>query len=528
MGTGHLGAALLLVVGMAVGAAAPDSAHADDMTSSATGGDATVVAVIDSGFSPYHWDFLASQMPQAQDDDPGNDLPLDSPPDTWLPGFADTDGFASYRSLELTLEETSERRRIDSLSRTDAELWDSVEESTASAVNYHWLPGTKVIGAVTFGGELDGGSGAHGHGSASVSVGNHYGSCPECLLVFIRFDSRASGEAAIDWAMSQPWIDAITNSYGFSLVARDRLYSGSDTELQRQASRRGQTIFFSAGNGQGNAFTAPNTTLFSSQEGPDWIVTVGAVSPRTGGSYSGHGKPADVAGVGLSYPSSYQARTVGGPGTGFGGTSNSTPTIAGTYARGLYQARRDLPGASRAQHDGVVAMTGPGADEPFVCEQARPECELGDGVLTASELRTRLFHGAVHTAAGTTVSVLDVGPAPAIGEDEFLNEGHGTYLARLNGDEAWLEEFERLLAPLQGRAPALARPEGEREWMTVDSYCRQSLWGAWSGGYYVDGATALPGTDPDWPIRSGLEASCPSMFPPVVLEGGQPEHDPFD
>ncbi|HWG94230.1 MAG TPA: hypothetical protein VNU66_08410, partial [Mycobacteriales bacterium] len=39
--------------------------------------DAVVVAVIDSGFSPYHEDYLASTMPQAEDDDPGNDLPLD-------------------------------------------------------------------------------------------------------------------------------------------------------------------------------------------------------------------------------------------------------------------------------------------------------------------------------------------------------------------------------------------------------------------------------------------------------------------
>lgn len=526
--TGHSAGALLLVVGLAVGTAAPDAARADDVTPSQAGGDATVVAVIDSGFSPYHWDFLASMMPQALDGDPSNDLPLDTPPDTWLSGFPapESGEFASYEALQLTLEETAAQRRIETLSREDDDVWAGVEESTRSAVHYHWLPGTKVIGAVTFGGRIEGGSGAHGHGSASVSVGNRFGSCPECLLVFIRYNSAASGEAAIEWAMSQPWIDAITNSYGFSLVSRDRFYSGSDTEAQRQASERGQTVFFSAGNGQANTFTAPNTTLFSSQEGPDWIVTVGAVSPRTGGSYSGHGKPADIAGVGANYPSSYRAATVGGEGAGFGGTSNATPTIAGTYARALDLARRDLPGPSRSQVSGVVAVTDPDAVAPFTCGEERPDCELADGVLTAPELRTRLLHGAVHTSAGTTVSLLDVGPAPPLGEDEFLSEGHGTYFARLNGEQAWLEEFERLLAPLQGRAQTVARPDGEREWMTVDSYCRQHLWGAWSGGYYVDGVTDLPGADPLWPVRSLWEAACPSLFPPVSLGHGEVAHDP--
>jgi hypothetical protein len=38
------------------------------------GDDVTVIAVIDSGITPYHWDFLASKMPGA------SKLPLDSPP----------------------------------------------------------------------------------------------------------------------------------------------------------------------------------------------------------------------------------------------------------------------------------------------------------------------------------------------------------------------------------------------------------------------------------------------------------------
>ena len=52
---------------------------------------------------------------------------------------------------------------------------------------------------------------------------------------------------------------------------------------------------------------------------------------------------------------------------------------------------------------------------------------------------------------------------------------------------------------MTGARAALERPDGEREWMIVDSYCRQQNWGAWDRGYYVDGATELPGHGPGVP-----------------------------
>jgi hypothetical protein len=471
-------------------------------------GDATVVAVLDFGFVPYHWDFLASKMPQAIDDDPSNDLPLDDAPHTWLPGFPDpTRAFKSYNRLELTLDEDNPQTPVTSLDGADKKKWDRVKRSTKKKLHYYWMPRTKVIGALTFGEEkIHGTPNSHGTGTTSVSVGNLHGTCPECLLLFI----DGANETAIEWAMDQPWIDAITNSYGFSTLLRDRIYSGSDVEAQRAASHRGQTIFFSAGNGQDGAFVAPNTTSFSSQEGPDWIVTVGAVSPGNHASYTGHGKPADIAGIGGKYPAAYGSSSVGGTGSGgFGGTSNATPTIAGTYARALYLARRDLEGASKIQANGVIARGG-----GFVCGSVRPGCELADGVLTARELRTRLFHGAVHTPAGMTPGPLGIGELPPIGEDEFMNEGHGSYFARETGEQKdWLKEFERIIAPLEGRAKTLKRPKGEREWMIVDSYCRQALWGLWRHGYYVHRKTKLPGSDSDYPVRSAMEEACRQIFP---------------
>lgn len=490
-------------------------------------GDATVVAILDTGINPYHFDFRAAKMPQHLDGDPANDLPLDRPFTEWLPGAADAP--VALERMELTLSADPDEQAA-ALDGEDGKL-DDLRPAAAGAdrLSAVYFPGTKIIGAASYDDDPNlfaGDVGAHGVGTTSSAVGNLHGTCPECLLFFVELgETPEEGEAAIEWVMKQPWVDAISNSYGYALAYRDRVYSGSDTALQALASERGQTIFFSAGNGNDGAFMVPNTTTYSSQEGPDWIVTVGAVSPPEGGyyapvadvsdsdgesaSYTGAGKPADVAGIGADYPTAYEAKAIGGTGDfGFGGTSNATPQVAGLYARALFMARKALPGPSRTQAAGVVA-----AGAPVACGPRRPDCELADGALTAVELRTRLLHGAVHTAAGFGVysqGVVDDPSAPPIGEEEFLNEGHGSYMGRVWEDrDEWLPEFDRLVGPMTGTQPALERPAGELEWMIVDSYCRQQNWGSWRDGYYVEGQTALPGEDPAYPMRSAREATCP-------------------
>ena len=486
-------------------------------------GDATVIAVIDSAFSPYHFDFLASRMPQARNRDRSDDLPLTTAPDKWLPGFPSARSFDTYAPLKITLPR-DETDSPASLYSEDTAKWEAVESSTDKDVHYYWLPGTKVIGALTFGptpngrynplpaseANIHGATTSHGQGSASVSAGNLFGTCPECLLVFIQYRDQGAAERAIDWAMRQPWIDAITNSYGFSTTyaGRDRVYNGSNVALQREASSRGQTIFFSAGNGMENAFTVPNSTLESSQEGPDWIVTVTATDADNGGTYTGTGKPADVAGIGHSYPSSYGATRAGSKGaTGFSGTSNATPTVAGTYARALYLARRALPGASKSQSRGLVAKGS------FTCGKVRRGCELARG-LTATELRFRLLQSAVSTGKGFTDGPTGlVPPTQQTADSRYAAEGHGTYAARLRGDAEWKKEFDRLWLPLTGKANPPKRPAGEREWFLVDSWCRQHIWGEWSGGYYSSGVT-LPADSPDHPTRTAYRNGCEGLQPP--------------
>lgn len=462
--------------------------------------DVTVVAVIDSGFNPYHWDFLGARMPQQLNADTSDDLPLDQPPDTWIPGFPDPGtSFSSYSRLDLTLAPTNPYARIADLQAQDSAVWAGFKSSPSLAPNYHWIPNTKIVGAISFGsGSFVAPTSEHGVGTSSVSVGNLWGACPECVAVLIQYNDA---ERAIRWAAAQPWIDVITNSYGSSLLLRDNVTMSGPGLALRDSVVRGQATFWSAGNGQANAFVVPNHNLHSGQKGPDWVITVGAISPN-GTSYSGSGKTVDIAGVGSSYPAAYGSTNVTGSGS-FSGTSNATPTLAGTYARALYLSRRALGGPSKTQEDGVIAV-----GDPVSCGATRPACELGDGKLTSVELREALFAASVPTPEGMNIGGL--GDVDLGREAELASEGHGGWFVRAKkgNDAAWLSEFSRLFLPLIGEAAFPTRPADERAWMTVDSYCRQQIWGAWDEGYYRGDATPLPEDDLAWPVRTAMRNAC--------------------
>ena len=504
-----LSASALLATVLALLAAVPSAADTTPPGTTGTTGttppltteadDAVVIAVVDSGFSPYHLNWRADLMPQHLDADPANDLPLDTSPAEWLPGWAMTDDVSSVEAMPLTLPDDP-NAQIAALQAADS---PDLPVSRADDVHLRWIPDTKIIGAVDFGGGWFGTNTSHGNGTSSVAAGTIHGSCPECLVVLVRYGSGSQAEAASDWAMSQPWIDVVTSSFGFSTLSRDRIYDGSDTDLQRLASERGQTIFFSAGNGQANRFTVPNTTYQSSQEGPDWIVTVGAVHPTSGGSYTGAGKPADMASVGSGYPAGYGGTSISGTGT-FGGTSNATPVSAGTYARALYDLRHAMDGPSRTQAGGVIA------EGQAECGPAVPDCAVGDGVLTVDELRYGMLHSLERTPAGLLVGAVGPPALPAYEETELMAEGHGTLFGRLNGDAGWLAEVAAITEPLQGLREPLARTQAEQDWMVVDSYCRQEVHGSWGGGYWVEGDTELPVVT--GPLTLALRGACPVAF----------------
>jgi hypothetical protein len=500
-------------------------------------GDVTVIAVIDSGFSPYHWDYSAAHMPQALNRDRSDDLPLSRPPDTWIKGFPPRSAFTGYRPMTLSLEDRDGYVEQAALHAKDKAAWDAITPSGPAGVNYYWMPGTKVVGAISFGPESPDakafyavkdnpyygnyvpiygnfGPADHGMGSASVAVGNEHGACPECVLVFLQYSDDASANRAVDWAMNQPWIDAITNSYACDTVpatgtVRDGVCLGANTALQRTASTRGQTIFWAAGNGTDSNFVVPHQTLLSSQKGPDWIVTVTGTTVDGTAPYTGAGRPADVASIAQAYPSAFQSRELTG-GLQFSGTSNATPVVAGIYGRALYLARRRLAGPSKVQAAGTVAVGGGG------CAATWRSCPLADRRLTATELRTRLLQGAPHRMSAESLGAVTRLPR-STPDSVFAAEGHGTYMgAVLYDGRARAAEFDRVLGPLLGTSTPPARPAGERDWMVVDSWCRQRIWGAWDGGYYTPGKTALPSPDPvTSPVLSAYLKECSAVAVPL-------------
>lgn len=455
----------------------------------------TVVAVIDGSFSPYHYDFLGAQHPWNRDADPANDIDFTEHPAAYVADLVDV------TPVQITLP-TSASANVDALRTvTDRTAWSWMERSTAAAPKAYWFPGTKVVAALKFSASFQDVNAAHGSASASVAAGNWRGTCPECVFVLI----SGSSDAALAWASAQPWIDVVTNSYGAGSVVqantagftRDNAYWRSPVDATRAASEAGQVIVFSAGNGFLNAFDVPMLTYWSSQKGPDWMVTVGAVDPDAKQTYSGAGKPVDVSSIGSSYPAS-GGTTANGTGT-HSGTSNAAPVTAGTFAKALQGAREALGDATPGHAGGVVAQ---GA--PVACGAAVPACALGDGVLTRRELEAAVYASVLPSETGVAADT--TWPTTPLA---YYYQGHGVIVGRIDGQAAYDAEWQRIAAHLRGDAPAHARPAGEANWFLVDSKCRQHLWGAWSGGLYAGGPLALdPVADP---LATSVDAWCSAL-----------------
>lgn len=467
--------------------------------------DVVVIAVIDSQINPYHWDYLAAKMP-------GDALPLDKDPATWLPGHPGAAAFKSYQPLHLNVDSSNPEASSSDLHDADLAVWQKIvysEGNTNADVNFYWMPGTKIIGHVAFGG-----SGAvdtwaansHGVGTSSVSAGNIHGTCPNCVLVYV----HGTVEQANEWVSKQDWIDLQTNSFGASIIGgpvRDLVYAKSDTELQRQTVERGQSIFFSGGNGIINDFSVPHINLVSSQKGPDWIITVGAiVSTEDNSAYSGAGKPVDIASLGDGYPSaSGSTDSVTGEGP-FSGTSNATPVVAGIYGEALYRIRKTI-GSGRMQKDGVIAEGRAG------CGPANANCALADGKLTVHELREALYRSAEYSGEGIYIG--DVGlQVPFTTEElKLLSQGHGSLFGRFRGDDNYEAELARIIGFVDG-SRFEEQDADQRDWMVADSICRQGGWGEWDFGYAA--LFDAPAVSPNWPARSLLTSVCPSALAGLV------------
>jgi hypothetical protein len=135
---------------------------------------------------------------------------------------------------------------------------------------------------------------------------------------------------------------------------------------------------------------------------------------------------------------------------------------------------------------------------------------VGDGRLTAVELRDRLLKGAKSTGGGTAPGGLS--HVPRLADEHYANEGYGTYRARVRqDDDLWLAELSDFVGPLLGTKAALARPADEAAWFVVDSWCRQHVFGEWSGGAWKHGRP-LPAADPAAaPVRTAYASACKGL-----------------
>lgn len=424
----------------------------------------TVIAVVDNAFSPYHMDFVGHQHPWNRDADSSNDFDFTADPITYIPGYPGAE------ALDISIPQTPDED-ITALESADSDVWSSFKSGTVANPKLYWIPGTKIIGATSFGGTWKSTLSQHGTRSAASAAGNWHGSCQECVFVLI----QGGSSTGLRWAAQQPWIDVITNSYGASIVGglvRDNIYFGAPVDVTQAASERGQSIVFSAGNGLLNAFVVPMVTYWSSEKGPDWIVTVGAVGPGSKQTYSGHGKPVDISSIGSGYPST-GGTTANGTGS-HSGTSNAAPVTAGYFGKVIQEAREALGDTTPGNAGSIVA-----SGTPVACGSAYPDCALGDGILTRDELEDLVYHNVLPSdqriVAGTYWPTTD---------KAYYYQGHGFLAGLIDGQEQYDAEWRRMVAVAVGDEAPYTRPAGEAEWMTVDSKCRQKLWGAWDGGYY--------------------------------------------
>lgn len=461
-------AKLCAALGAAILAPAPLAARPVTHAAPVTTADraVTVVAVVDSGFSPYHLDFAGFRHPWNTDADAANDLDLDADPAAYV------DAYPGAAVLPVTVP-ASAADAAATLAAKDAAAWASFVPSTLDHVSMYRLPGTKIIGAINFdaGRSFYADNDAHGTRSASVAAGNRHGTCPECLLVLIR---DGPGNAGLRWAASQPWIDVVSNSYGNSAAGdtvRTNVYLEPIAAATKAATEAGQTIVFSAGNGLLNSYDAPQLTYWSSEKGPDWIVTVGATTSSTHQEYSGVGKPVDISAIGADYPSA------GGPGADgnayHSGTSNAAAVVAGTFGYVVQRARESLGDQTEAHGSGIVA-----SGARVACGAQDASCPLSDGVLTREELHRTVFTNV--SPGGKLILVTAAWPNT---EYAYFYVGHGVVLGAITW-QTLRDEQRRFSGALAGTVEPLARPKGESAWFEVDSKCRQRLWGPWSGGYY--------------------------------------------
>ncbi|HEV2890979.1 MAG TPA: S8 family serine peptidase [Frankiaceae bacterium] len=344
-----------------------------------------VVAVVDSGINPYHQMFR-DRSARAYEH-----------PSRYLPGFPE-----DAPALRLHLDTKDYWDAV----RADCRTWRSVKPG-----KLYWIPGTRIVGAITFVPSAAGDcaadqpnplpivdDGGHGTMTASRAVAASYGACRTCLVVAVEMPtsipivtptgSEKEPIQAIRWAAANAtWIDLQSNSWGpfvpgYDATGMAGLFAANkDLDNAVEETSKRHLAFWASGNGaafRGGLVGHP--TLLSPHLGPSAIMVGGHDSGYVA-TWPGF-TPHLVADACASRAALHRDVAESGDSVG-SGTSAATPYVAGGAAQVLLHARTIL-GDTRTgvRAGGVVAQGRRGV------VKAGP---LADGVLTMAEWKALIL-----------------------------------------------------------------------------------------------------------------------------------------
>jgi len=399
-----------------------------------------VIAVPDTGINPYHQDF---RLP-ADDDLQG------VPPWEFIEGYP-----AAAEPVALTLDAPSYEDAV----AEDAEAWEAVRQDTL-----YYFPGTKIIGANSV---TDGTNGAvtdphildaNGHGTAATSLvagADHgFNHDVDTLIVVVQ-------GWTLEWVYQQPWIDVISNSWGYT--ANVSGFNNPEKDMSKAATDAGKVVAFAAGNGVSGLGLACDraVSLISHTSGPPWNLVIGAVSPKNQQDHCWHSIPPDVSSYGSFWPAADWTSMDGE--RNFSGTSSATPLVAGVVADQILEARRAFGDTVEGPHGGAALAV---ASEAEAMPSSGP---LADGRLVRTEVEETTMKTAYPVAfdpaacTGDPVTCANTTPTtPAY----YVYEGYG--IVNQASSAAAMDV-------LFGRAPMPDRSEVDT-WMAIKDTVAGAFW----------------------------------------------------
>lgn len=449
----------------------------------------TIIAMSDSGINPYHEEFSAATYPDPEILRLTNNFMRH--PSEYIPDYPATAVPAPISHGSYYPEADRwifEAEVLSSPPDCEAELLlpSDLDYAHVQPGTMYWFPGTKIIGAVSpstgyadCGADVDPilDNNGHGSGSASVSTGNRYGYCPTCLIMMV----EGLNEDVVYDRFTMASITSHSHGYvgGLPIGYEEKLLyetGVSDTvpgHTSKIATERGTNVFFSAGNGIGNAFDVPQRTYDSDQTGPPWNIVVGALRRDDQGAVTGDGVPQHISSWGDgNLPSACRTGVYGQ--CAFGGTSAASPYSAGTMGTVLQAIKEALGDSHVGLRDGqVVAKGTPIPGSPY----------LEDGELTRRELRGVYLKTAEYLNVTAEPSTYPFPDSYNNEQGRYAHEGYGM---------AGPNHATRAIAVLLGEREIPDRSD-EDEFFAMDCQIREGLY----GGFDRDGDGEEDGCDKD-------------------------------